>query len=76
MRGNTAQRILNIQERFRECRGYKELMDEYCRCDERLTALLSRLREEDQNIILDYLCIGVDIHMQMLELACETNNCP
>ena len=74
MKQSTARRILEIQDRLLEYREYQELMEEYRRCDEQFTALLSRLDEEDESIILDYLGVGVDIHMHMLELACETQN--
>ena len=74
MRQSVAQQILTIQDRLRECQEYKELMAEYRQCDERLTALLSRLEEDEQSVILDYLWVGIDIHIHMLELACETAN--
>ena len=74
MRQSVAQQILTIQDRLRECQEYKELMAEYRQRDERLTALLSRLEEDEQSVILDYLWVGIDIHIHMLELACETAN--
>ena len=66
MNRNSAQRVLDIQERIQ---SDADLMGEYNIHHAKLLAVLDELTESQQDILMDYLGICIEIHLKMLEEA-------
>ena len=66
MTRETAMKILDAQEKLD-----KELMNEYRERHDLFLQLLYRLQEKEQNILMDYLGVCLEIHLKLLETIAE-----
>ena len=64
MNQDAVKQILDIQEQIRTD---TVLMGEYEAAQTEFLKLLSELAENQQNILLDYLGVCIEIHLRMLE---------
>ncbi|MBQ9147940.1 MAG: hypothetical protein IJX69_00025 [Oscillospiraceae bacterium] len=69
MNQEVARKILQIQETVR---SDLDLMAEHQSKQEAFLALLSDLSQDQQDVLLDYLGVGIEIHLRMLEICLET----
>lgn len=66
MNRNSTVRIMDIQERIQ---SDADLMGEYNIHHAKFLAVLDELTESQQDILMDYLGICIEIHLKMLEEA-------
>ena len=65
----TMNKILEIQDSIQTNSEYWQLMEEYKICGRQLLAQLETMNEDQRNAVLDYLGLGVEMHLKMLEFA-------
>ena len=66
--------IKKIQSLFtmaRKTHGYEALCKEFSAREKKFEELVSRLTEEEQDIIWGYVCLSEDMNWYLLEMICD-----
>lgn len=65
----TAMRILEVQEKFRNAPEFETLWAEHQLLAERFEQAMARISEEDAGIIMDFFGIVNEIHLRTLAVS-------
>ena len=71
MTANTANRIVQAQEKAMHCTRYQQKLSSLRAKEERLLELLSSLPQEQRDIIMEYCGTFFELHLYLLEIACQ-----
>lgn len=71
MEQQIVQKLLDIQDRLITDPQYQSLMPEYRQRNTQLLAALETMEPEQKDAVLDFLGIALEMHLRMLELACQ-----
>ena len=67
----TVRRIIALQEMLLQDERYCQLHEEYMQCNSRFAQLLQELTKNQRAAAEDYLGVCAEMHLRMLEVACE-----
>lgn len=71
MKPEVLKKILDIQEAARMDDVYLGLLKDYRSRNKELLALVNLLPSDQQDIPYEYIYAGAQLHLRLLELACE-----
>lgn len=71
MTANTANRIVQAQEKAMHSTRYQKTLSSFRAKEEKLLKLLSSLPLEQQDIIMEYCGTFFELHLYLLEFACQ-----
>ncbi len=71
MKKSTADKIIQVQEHAMQSLRYRNALSRYRKLEQQLLEILPTLPQEQQDIINNYYASFFELHLYMLELACE-----
>lgn len=71
MKTETLHKILDVQDALLLDQRYRERYEEYTIYSQRFVRLQNELTPEQNKVLGDYLGVCAEMHLRMLELACE-----
>ncbi len=71
MNQHTAKKIFEIQQACTQDKVYQGLLQEYASANDRLLECLDTLPPAQQDAVFDHLGLVAQMHLRMLEIACE-----